>query len=60
MAIKFVPNMDQASFLMRSMCLWGNTKNPNPKCNDPSYTGLESGIEYDTKAIGEGQPFFEW
>lgn len=44
LALKLVPNMDQHNFLLKRMQLVGG---------DSGYTGLESSIEYDQKALGE-------
>lgn len=45
--LKLVPNMDQHNFLLKLM-----SQVPNEKTGE-SYTGLESSVEYDTKALGE-------
>lgn len=54
--MKLVPNMDQHNFLLRRMSLVGG--------DSSNYNGLESTIEYNTKAIGSdegGNPnFYEW
>ena len=53
--LKLVPNMDQASFLLKIMQMVGGPES--------GYTGLESYIEYDDDAIGDysNYPhFFEW
>ena len=53
LGLKLVPNMDQHNFLLKRMTLVGGTES--------GYTGLESGIEYDMEALGEGSPkFYEW
>jgi hypothetical protein len=53
MALKLVPNMDQHNFLLKRMVIVGG--------GESSYTGLESGIEYDMEALGEGSSkFYEW
>ena len=52
MGLKFIPNMDTHKEIVKEMTLVGG---------DSGYTGMESGIEYDMDALGEGTPkFFEW
>ena len=65
--MKIVPNYDQHNFLLKRMQLcpiveeedkkwyFGNSK--HHECS--SGTGLESGIEYDQKALGEQGKFYE-
>lgn len=43
--------MDQHNFLLKRMELVGG---------DTGYTGLESGIAYDEKALGDQGKFYEW
>ena len=55
LGLKLVPNMDQASFLLKMMQMVGGSES--------GYTGLESYVEYDDEAIGDygNYPhFFEW
>lgn len=49
--MKLVPNMDQHNWLMNRMTLDGG-----PDGN----AGLESGVEYDMKALGEQGQYYEW
>ena len=53
--MKLVPNMDQHNFLLKRMQLVGGPES--------GYNGLESTVEYDTKALGDPNAylqFFEW
>lgn len=53
LGLKLVPNMDQHNFLLKRMTLVGG--------GESGYTGMESNIEYDMEALGEGSPkFYEW
>jgi len=49
--MKLVPNMDQHNWLMNRMTLDGG-----PDGN----AGLESGVDYDMKALGEQGQYYEW
>ena len=44
--------MDQHNFLLKRMQLAGGP--------DSGYTGLESSVEYDQKALGDQGKFYEW
>lgn len=46
-----MPNMDQHNFLLKRMNLVGG---------DSGYTGLESNVQYDDKALGDQGKFYEW
>lgn len=53
--LKLVPNMDQASFLLKMMQMVGGP--------ETAYDGLESYVEYDNDALGDYSDyphFFEW
>ena len=53
--MKLVPNMDQHNFLLKRMQLVGGPES--------GYNGLESTVEYDTKALGDPNAFlqfYEW
>ena len=53
--LKLVPNMDQASFLLKMMQMVGGS--------ETGYTGLESYVDYDDEGLGDysNYPhFFEW
>lgn len=52
MALKLVPNMDQHNFLLKRMKLVGGA--------DSGYTGMDTGVDYDTRALGDQGRFYEW